>query len=429
MYRPGGQPAPDPADPWGEDDGMSFRRPPSRSQQWPEPYDWPDMSGPQRPAPFRRDSFGGAQGWAAEPPEPSADWSQDQLTIAYGSRQPFRSPPGQSWQSPSAGAPTAYPGPQPFYDDQFPPFDPEQEPPMPPRRGKKGLLVVLAALLLLGAVGGGAAFLFLRSRPVITVTSKYTVGSTPAGAATTTLQVSGSQFAAHSAVSFLLDGQPEPGHQIFQSDASGALSGDLTVTADWAPGQHTLTAKDASGNTTFQGKPIVIVEAGEANTPGPKGAPADDTPSFTLNLIVHSHDKDTGQNSTYSYTLVVTGQPDPAGGKVCSPQIDTGKPQTMKGTASRVRYTATYTPTCSGTYKGGKITYTQTFSNVKFVYSNGLTCTATAAFVNQELDGSFTSPTAASGTLSSGPFTIACNNGRSVAFQGTDGTWTGTLSS
>lgn len=103
----------------------------------------------------------------------------------------------------------------------------------------------------------------------------------------------------------------------------------------------------------------------------------------------------------------------------------------MKGTVNRVRYTITFTPTCSGSYKGGKLTYTQTFSDVKIVYSNGLKCTATAAFVNQELDGSFTSTTEASGTLTSSTPTFTCTNGRTVTvtLQGTDGTWTGSLSS
>ncbi len=391
----------------------------------------------QRPAAPSRD-----QGWSYEPTQRSAGFYQDDAE-PYGRSQPYRGgsvpmyqpggqrssamyqPGGQSWQYASAGLPTAYPDAQPAYD----PFASSEAfgPPMlPPRKSRKPLLMVLALLVVLGAVGGGAAFWYLRSRPVITVTSKYLVGSTPAGAASTTLHVAGSQFAPHSAVSFLLDGQPEPGHQIFQSDGSGGLQGDLAVTTDWPIGQLKLAAKDASGNTTFQSKTIAVVTPGEANTPGPKGAPADDA-SFTLHLAVKSHDKDTGENSNGTYTLVVTGQPDPAGGTVCNPQYDTGKPQTEKGTATNgLRYTATYTVTCSGTYKGGKITYKQIWSDTKIIYANGVTCTV-PQFVNAELDGSFTSATAASGTLSSDAPTVTCSNGGSGTIKGVEGTWKGSI--
>ncbi len=351
----------------------------------------------------------------------------------YRGSQAFRGAPGQYWQPDGqtwqrnyGGAPAAYPANQYAYGGAYAPADEEMAPMQPaPRRGKKVALIWLIILVLLGA-GGGGAYLFIRSKPVITVTSKYMVGTTPAGAATTQLHLSGSKFAARSAVSFLLDGQPEPGHHAFQSDANGALAGDLTVTTDWPMGQHSLTAKDASGNTTVLGKTIIIVPQGEANTPGPKGAPADDTPSFKLNLVVNVHDNNSGENGTYAYTLTVTGQPDPMGGKVCNPEEDTDQPQTTKDSSGD---TETGTIQCSGTYKGGKITYTQTISNYKLTFHNGITCTATAPFVNRELDGAFTSATEASGTLSSDTPTFTCSNGRSVTIKSFDGTWTGSISS
>jgi hypothetical protein len=385
-------------------------------------------AGFQRPPTTNRSAYDGYADWARGGPETAASAFPEERASLYGSQQMFRGASGQGWQQPYSGAPTVYPGSQPAYADPYGAYDPALGSGMQPPsgRGKKTALIALVVVLLLGAVGSGAAYFFLRSSPVITVTSKYMVGTTPAGAASTTLHLTGAQFAAHSAVSFLLDGQPEPGHQIFQSDANGTLNGDLTVTTDWALGQHSLTAKDASGNTTLQGKTIVVVTQGAANTPGPKGAPADDV-SFTIHLTVHSHDKDTGQKNTYAYTLAVTGQRDPAGGKVCNPRYDTGKPQTQKGTSGGLRYTETFTITCSGTYKTGHLTYTQTFTSDKIVFSNGVTCKATAPYVNQELDGSFTSATSISGTLSSGAPTFNCSNGRSVALQGVDGTWAGSL--
>lgn len=482
MYRPGGQFAPRASGPWGTDAGESIGRPASDGQQRSGGFSgagdrladpgnastgyqgapgqarpstgWGGSggglrsfadyrnaasgrggpSGYQRSPADSRDTPASYENWPPETLETPGGFYPGEASPSYGGRQTLSGAPGPSWQSggpswqqPYAGAPTAYPGSQQAYYNDLAPYDQGLAP--PPRRGKKVALIVIAILVLLGAGGAGAAYFLLRPKPIVTVTSKYMVGATPAGAATTILHLTGSKFAANSTVSFLLDGQPEPGHQFLQSDANGALAGDLTITTDWALGPHTLTAKDASGNVTAQGQAIIIVAQGEANTPGPKGAPADDTPSFTIKLTEHAHYKDTGENNTYAYTLVVTGQPDPAGGKVCNPGYDTGKLHTNRGTSGGLRFTETFVVTCSGTYKGGKLMYTQTYSNYKLAFSNGVTCRATASYVNQELDGSFTDATSISGTLSSGTPTLACSNGRSVTAGGVDGTWVGSLSS
>ena len=357
-YRPGGQYAPGGYSGAGErsidaDNAPTNYQGPMGGQGRPSPgWDYPaGAQGPfadteqrapgrgmpsnaQRPPAAGRDAYSAYQDWAQGAPETPGD-TYNGSAPPYSRSQTFRGastsmyqPGGQTWQQqPYAGAPAAYPGSQQGYDDPYGQYD-QQEP--PPRRSKKTALIVLLVIVLLAAVGGGAAYLFIGSRPTIAVTSKYMVGTTPAGAATTTLHVSGSKFAPHSAVSILLDGQPDPGHEIFQSDASGAIGGNLTITSAWPLGQHSLTAKDASGSTTLQGDTIVIVAQGAANTPGPKGAPADDS-SFTIKLTVHSHSKDTGQKSAYPYTLVVTGQPDPAGGTVCNPEQDTGQPHNSNG--------------------------------------------------------------------------------------------------
>ena len=297
----------------------------------------------------------------------------------------------------------------------------------PPRRGKRTALILLVILVLLSG-GGAVAYLYIQSKPAITVSSKYMVGTTPAGAATTSLHVTGAKFAAHSAVSFLLDGQPEPGHQIFQSDASGALKGDLTITAVWPLGQHNLTAKDASGKTTVLGKTVAIVPQGQAGTPGPNGAPADNA-MFSINVSIQVHNNDTGQDKSGTWQLIVTGHPDPAGGTVCDAAGTTNQPETDTGRSDGLSYTETWTATCGGTYKGGKVTFTETFSNDTVKYSNGVTCSATASYVALELDGSFTDATHLTGTVSAGTPTITCSNGNQGTLKGITGTWTGTISS
>ncbi len=369
------------------------------------------------------DHAAGPRSVPADYPGTAGGYDDDEPAPLYGSSQAFRGAPSRSWQQVAPAAPG---GIQHQYFGYFPP-DLADEPPMPPPpgRGKKVALMLLVLLALL-AGGGGAAYLFIQSKPVITVTSKYMVGATPAGSATTSLHVTGAKFAAHSAVSFLLDGQPEPGHRIFQSDASGALKGDLPITAQWALGQHNLTARDASGKTTILGKTIAIVPQGQAGTPGPNGAPADDA-SFTIHLLIHAHNNNTGQDETDTGTLVVTGQPDPAGGTVCNPDADTGQPQTVNESDNGVKYTATVTVTCSGSYKGGKMTYKQIWSGVTFTYSNGVTCTA-PSFAFIELDGSFTSAAALSGALTGDSPTITCSNGNSVIYKAMSGSWTGAIS-
>jgi hypothetical protein len=409
----------------------SEQRPPSNYRD--VPPGWSGSAGGQRPSPAGRDLYSAYQDWAIDAPETRVDAYTDAAPPSSrsqpfrGSSTPMYQPGGQPWQQQQSFAsapPAAYPGSQQGYGNaygQFGPLEPE-----PPRRGKKTALIALLVIVLLAAVGGGAAYLFLGSKPTITVTSKYSVGATPAGAATTTLQVSGAKFTPHSAVSFLIDGQPEPGQEIFQSDANGAIQVDLTVTSDWPLGQHSLTAKDASGNTTLQGKTIAIVTQGEAGTPGPKGAPADNA-SFTFKATLRAHYKGSSQTNTALYVLVVTGQPDPAGGTVCDPGLDTNQPHTDKGTSNGVKYTETYTATCSGTYKDGKISYKEMLSNDKLVFSNGVTCTAPPTYVNLELDGSFTSATDASGAVTSDTPTITCSNGRTATDPGLTGTWAGSI--
>jgi hypothetical protein len=223
-----------------------------------------------------------------------------------------------------------------------------QHPSMPPPVQQKSghqlkvLLVVLAVILVLGTGGVGiAAYLLTRPQPVISVTSDYRVGSIPAGSTGTVFHVSGHHFSDISAITFLLDRVLVPSSQAVQSDADGNIRADLTVTAGWALGNHTLLAKDAAGYTTQVGPTVAIVPQGQAHTPGPHGAPPDDM-SFTINGFV------VAQNET----LIITGQPD--GGSVCQSRDD-GQPHTYTGDfGNGSTYTETMVFKCSGTYKGGQ---------------------------------------------------------------------------
>jgi FHA domain len=295
---------------------------------------------------------------------------------------------------------------------------PEEQPYMPssvkPKSSNrlKVLLIVLSIVLVLGAGGGGiAAYLLTRPQPVMSVTSNYNVGSIPAGSTGTVLHVKAHSFSGSSAITFLLDNLPVASNQNVSSDADGNVRADLTVTNAWTLGNHTLTAKDASGYATKAGVTVAIVPQGQAHTPGPNRAPPDDM-SFTLNASVHFQDAGTGkQLGSDTETLIVTGKPDPSGGTVCR-SYDDGQPYTYTGNAGNgITYRETYVLSCSGTYKGGNLSYTETATSDKVNFSDGVSCVAHTPYVSEHLEGTFTSQNTISGTLSSDSITADCNRG------------------
>ncbi len=288
----------------------------------------------------------------------------------------------------------------------------------------------MVTALLVGAAGLLTVLLNQPSpaaaAPTITITSAYHVGATLAGATGTTLRVSGQGFAANTTITLLLDGSPAPGAPPTRSASSGAFQASLAVTAAWPIGQHRLSARDAAGHTTPNPVAVRVVAQGEALTPGPNNAPAD-SQSFTLVLTVHPRDAVTGEALPgYQTYLVITGKPDPAGGAVCNPLYDNNRTVTQTGTSSGINFTITSSYTCSGTYKGGKLSYTETTTSYQIVYATGLRCQAKTPYVNQAFSGSFTSATTLSGTFRADAISYQCSNGQTVQAHPKTGTWTGT---
>ncbi len=395
------------------------------------PYQPPtQQASPTPPPPYGQSN----PSWPSAPQTPSAP------PPPYGQSSPSLSPYGQppqtplpygqsspsSYDQPAAAspysadpyAPVPAPG-QPYQSDQ--PWGagvpPAYQPAVPPKKSNlKTILIVLVVILVLAGGGGGTALYFAtRPQPVISVTSKYSVGATPAGATSTTFAVSGHDFSGTSAITFLLDNAPIPGGQTAQSDSNGNVSATFTVTDAWTVGNHTLTAKDAGGYTTKVGKAITIVPPGQANTPGPNGAPTDSA-NITISGEVNAG------SSSGTITLTVNG------GKVCR-DLDDGQPHVHTGTSSGVGYSETTIHTCSGTYKSGKLSYTETATSDKIVFDNGLTCTAHVPYVSAHLEGAFTSATSINGTYSEDTIVVDCNMGvGSQSFNANTGTWTGTAS-
>jgi hypothetical protein len=138
----------------------------------------------------------------------------------------------------------------------------------------KTIMIVVATVVVVAAGGIAAAAHFLsRPQPLISISSNFKVGTTPAGANGTILHISGQQFSSNSAITFLLDGNVAPGNPGTQSDSNGNFSADVTITGAWSVGTHTLTAMDASNASTTNSVSVTIVQPGQANTPGPTPTP------------------------------------------------------------------------------------------------------------------------------------------------------------
>jgi hypothetical protein len=295
-----------------------------------------------------------------------------------------------------------------------------------------GKIVSAAILLVILVAGGLVAYLFLGLQPLLTVSSAYHVGSTPAGAFGTSFQVSGQHFAANALVSFQLDGKALPG-ALAHSDDQGNLRTTLVVTSAWPLGRHTLTAIDAANNRTRQGVVVQILPQGMAHTPGPNGAPPDDA-SFTLNVQAQGVDAD-GQPQTGQLVLVVTGHPDPAGGSVCGIDShgfrDDGQAHSFTETdTSGQVYKRNFVTRCQGSYHNGQLTYTRIFIQNQVMTTTMLgtvTCTAATPYNGLLIQGSFTSPQTASGIYSSPAIKVSCDDGNTIQVAAVHGTWTGQL--
>lgn len=396
---------------YGQSNPSPYGQPPTQpASPTPPPYGQP----PTQPASPTPPPYGQSNpSWPSAPQTPAAP-----PPPPYGQSSP--SPYGQSAGGVSYDpyAPAPAPG-QPYQVDQ--PWGagvpPTYQPAVPPKKSNlKTILIVLIVILVLAGGGGGTALYFAtRPQPVINVTSQYSVGSTPAGATSTTFTVTGHDFSGNSTITFLLDNASIPGGQTAQSDSNGNVSTTFTVTDAWTVGPHTITAKDAGGYTTKVGKAITIVKPGQYNTPGPHGAPTDSA-TMTIQGTVNAG------SSSGSLTLTVNG------GKVCR-DIDDGQPHDHTGTSNGVGYTETTVHTCSGSYQSGHLSYTETATTDKIVFDNGLICTAHVPYVSAHLEGDFTSPTSISGNYTEDSIVVDCNMGvGSQTFAANTGTWTGVAS-
>ncbi len=299
--------------------------------------------------------------------------------------------------------------------------------------GVKTIIIVVVIVVVVAGGGIGAAAYFLnRPQPLISISSNFKEGSTPVGASGTVLHINGQKFSSNSAITFLLDGHPAPGNPSAHSDSNGNFSADVKISNAWGIGTHVLTARDAGNNTTKNGVSVSIVQPGVAHTPGPNGAPPDDA-TFTISLSAQGTYNVNNQPFTHTETLQITGHPDPAGGTVCQAS-DNGKQSSTSGVTidTHTSFTETYSYSCQGSYKSGKVTYTEMLiTNVITYPSTGVSCTLTSPQMNQQATGSYTSQHTFSGTFVYGhtpQSDFHCTSPNAYFYYtGGQGTWTGTV--
>lgn len=300
------------------------------------------------------------------------------------------------------------------------------------------VVLVTTTIVVAGGAIGALAYILTRPQPVISVTSSYMVGKIPAGSNGTRLHIVGNHFSDNSALTFLLDNRRVPDTLHTSSDSKGNLSTTLPIPSGWPRGRHILTAQDAGGSRTKVGVPIEIVAPGEANTPGPLGAPSNDASFKVLTKFQGQYDQGGGP-FTGTGTEIVTGHPDPEGGSVCQPE-DNGQPHQYRSHTldTGLPETQTVTYSCSGTYRGGTLKLTETLlSDTVQLTENGalITCHLLTPGTDAQLVGSYTSRGIFSGTITLIGFPrndFSCTTGPFSSFYffiyGGEGTWTGTIS-
>lgn len=295
--------------------------------------------------------------------------------------------------------------PLPGYAPPPPVFEDEDGVSRPDRKGALfwGLLGITIIVITALSAGGLLAYIMTRPhpQPQISLVSAYTANGLPAGTSGTSVRMQGQKFSSASAMTLLLDGHSMPGAPRVVSDQEGNFSILLPVTTAWSSGRHVLTARDANHYTPKEGAAFEVVMQGEVNTPGPNGAPSDDA-NFTLNVTIQGEDTSTqaqdrlnGVNGPLSSAdpLIVTGNTTSAGGSVCK-ERDDGQEQTYQGTTSTgLPYTQVATFSCTGTYKGGQLAYTETLvSDVVTIGGQGAsyTCHLLTSGVDEQLNGGYT---------------------------------------
>jgi hypothetical protein len=164
------------------------------------------------------------------------------------------------------------------------------------------------------------------------------------------------------------------------------------------------------------------VPQGQAHTPGLNGAPPDDE-TFTI----HASYIPNGETPE-PITLSITGKPDPNGGSVCTPGINSLQGTyngSYDGTDNIGQYTDIYTLTCSGTYKGGKLLFSEMVTSDVYNYTSGVICSAQTPYALVHLEGTFSDATSISGSFSSGSESYNCTEGATSTRFALQGTWTG----
>lgn len=244
------------------------------------------------------------------------------------------------------------------------------------------------------------------------------VPTAPGGAQTGSSTLSGAaKVTAHSLRSTLLGSVP--GKVLTAVLAVVVVAGGATAVLA-ATGKGFGIGGGSPSSGSHPTSPVQSSSPKRTATTGPNGAPPDGA-SFTLTAVINGgavHLLGNPQN-----LLLIMG------GSVCGPH-DNKQPFTYPD-PDVPTHTDTTITTCSGSYKGGMLIYTETVLQLTYNFG-GVSCTIAARSLwTEEMAGTFTSPTTISGTVreSHAAEPVTCPHGGAATVNAANnvGTWTATL--
>ncbi|GHO43578.1 hypothetical protein [Ktedonospora formicarum] len=221
------------------------------------------------------------------------------------------------------------------------------------RRTQKGLSTVLTIVItiFLSALASYTILYFALPKPMLSIQSDYHHEGLAAGSNGTIFYLNGRNFSPNTTIALYLDEKRLANQSTITSAQDGTFRTELMVTTNWTPGKHKISVQNDTNR--IDSSEFIIVQPGEAHTPGPANAPANDS-SFEFLITFQGRIENTAP-FTWQQEFDIRGKENPKGGSVCT-DADTGKPQRISSSTKEMHVRATK---CQGNYQSGQITYDQ----------------------------------------------------------------------
>lgn len=295
--------------------------------------------------------------------------------------------------------------------------------PLQHRRSRLRTTLTIITTIVLSALISYAILSFTIPQPTLTVQSDYHRTGLAAGSSGTIFYLNGHHFAANTPITLLLDGHLLKDAPAVRSTGEGSFRAELTVTANWGSGMHQISVQRHANSDKINPVQVIIVQPGEAHTPGPANAPANDS---TFELVVTFQGRIEGKAPfTWQQEFDIHGRPDPQGGSICTDD-DTGTLQKISSTKNEIH---TRAMRCQGHYISGQLTYDEIIVADQVKRLKGtqtIQCTIPPDTTYLHLSGAFSNKTVASGTFEFPAIQGSCSDKQQhYSLPQIKGTWSG----